>query len=62
MAGQLRSQLFSRAMAGDATVLIFLAKVYLGLKEPKYADSEVNVTSPPTRSNSQSRSNRSWPI
>ena len=43
MAGQLRSMLFQRAQAGDVAILIFLAKVLLGMKEPKAYDSEVNV-------------------
>src|SRR4051794_21842757 len=44
MKGRLRSTIFERAMAGDTTLLIFLAKTVLGLRESKEtSDISVNV-------------------
>lgn len=44
MKGRLRSAIFERAMAGDTTLLIFLAKTILGLRESKESpDVSVNV-------------------
>jgi len=45
MKGRLRSTIFERAMAGDTTLLIFLAKTVLGLRESKETpDVSVNVS------------------
>jgi hypothetical protein len=43
MKGRLRSVIFERAMAGDTTLLIFLAKTVLGLREKETPDVSVNV-------------------
>jgi hypothetical protein len=43
MKGRLRSVIFERAMAGDTTLLIFLAKTVLGLREKQTPDVSVNV-------------------
>jgi hypothetical protein len=43
MKGRLRSAIFERAMAGDTTLLIFLAKTVLGMREKEKADVSVNV-------------------
>jgi hypothetical protein len=43
MKGRLRSAIFERAMAGDTTLLIFLAKTVLGMREKERADVSVNV-------------------
>jgi hypothetical protein len=41
--GRLRSVIFERAMAGDTTLLIFLAKTILGLSEKEKPNVRVNV-------------------
>jgi hypothetical protein len=43
MKGRLRSVIFERAMAGDTTLLIFLAKTVLWLREKQTPDVSVNV-------------------
>jgi hypothetical protein len=40
--------MFELAIAGDTTLLIFLAKTMLGLREKEKSDVSVNVRSPET--------------